>query len=97
MKWWPLVLVAGCGLSENAFREEQARLVCERNNACASTDQDCDAVAVPPASTIIECTFDEAQAQACLDGIPVAECSGTSFTTPAACSQVFVDCVNTGG
>lgn len=94
---WLCSLLCACGgLTENRFRNEQARLTCERKEECpdAATGADCSSVTTPPGgSELYDCTFVEAQAQACLDAIPDAECQGSTVEYPAPCSQVFVDCV----
>ncbi|MEZ4317963.1 MAG: hypothetical protein R3F61_10685 [Myxococcota bacterium] len=99
MRFVCLVLVGGCGLSEDAFRDEQAMLACERDAVCNpdGPDVDCSTRTGGPASTIITCRYDAEAAQACLDAIPAAECVGTTFVQPGACAQVFVDCQNDAG
>ena len=47
----------------------------------------------PGGSELYDCTFDEEQAQVCLDAIPDTECQGSTVAFPAPCSSVFVDCV----
>lgn len=94
--WIGCLSLLGCSLSEDAYRDEQIRLDCERDNACAAENggesQDCGAVAAPPNNSAFSCTFDPDAAQDCLDAIPSAECSGASYVQPPVCGQVFVDC-----
>lgn len=95
MRWLALVTV-GCGLSEDAYREQLGRASCERNNACAAEagadTQDCDALSAPPASTIITCDYDADAAASCLDAVPTAPCQGAFFTSPPVCAQVLTNC-----
>jgi len=95
MRWMVFVgLLVGCGSPEEQFRAEQAVAACEREQACGvdTTGQDCSAVTTPAASSIIDCSFDAAQADACVAAIATAECTATGFQSPPACGQVFVDC-----
>ena len=91
-----VVLLAGCGLSEDAFIDEQLRLGCERDNTCAAEaggeTQDCAALSAPPNNSAFVCTYQQDAAQDCLDAIETAPCAGTTYEQPAACSDVFVDC-----
>ena len=95
MRWMVFVgCLVGCGSPEDQFRAEQAVAGCERDQACGvdTSGQDCAAVTVPAASSIIECSFDAASADACVGAIATAECTATGYEIPPACSQVFVDC-----
>ena len=91
-----LFSLSACALSEDAYRDEQVRLDCERDNACATESggdtQDCGALTAPPNNSAFVCTFDADAAQDCLDAIPTAECDGASYVQPVVCTDVFVDC-----
>lgn len=94
MRYLPLFLVACGGLTPDSFRDEQARLSCERKEMCpdAATGADCSQATDPGASELYDCVFDEVAAQACLDAIPEAECQGSTIAFQPACTEVFVDC-----
>jgi hypothetical protein len=91
-----LFSLCACALSEDAYRDEQVRLDCERDNACATESgegtQACSALSAPPNNSAFVCSFDADAAQDCLDAIPTAECDGASYVQPPVCATVFVDC-----
>lgn len=90
-----LLMLTGCaGLTPSSFREDQARLTCERKEECpdAATGADCSQATDPGASELYDCDFDAEKAQSCLDAIPQAECQGSTIAFQPVCGEVFTGC-----
>jgi hypothetical protein len=88
-----LVALGGCGLNEEKFSEQYVEKYCEEWAACNTVDAPCplEGAATGTATAEVECDFDKAKANECLDGTYVCNTDFPGLEiveSPAACSEV---------
>jgi hypothetical protein len=87
-----LVALAGCGINEEKFSEQFAEKYCEEWATCNTVDAPCPVSAAgTDTATAVECEFDKAKANECLDATLVcnADLEGNEYVEfPAPCLEV---------
>lgn len=95
-----LTLLAGCGISQEAYPAEAAKAGCGKLYECgteevlAALPYEDEADCVDQSTTISEAAMEECDdydaqaAQKCLDAVNAAECEDGAFELPSECEDV---------
>lgn len=97
-----LTLLAGCGISKEAYPAEAAKTLCAKMYECASEEEieamgyedeaDCTEQWTTLAEDAMEedddCEYDAQAAQKCLDAVEAADCDDEDALAPSECDDV---------